>query len=141
MPGTSREKRKDTDKIRRDGVSHDRRETDSTDRTNVSVGQYSAMNEASDIIDTLPNRSFNVIVLSLTNNPFSVPKHQRVATVLPLPSAIVRDDCDETFAYTSKRPLYRIVNFVHHQFHVEWIQKIAIYEQVKQRAETRLTKD
>lgn len=93
------------------------------------------------IVDALPNRSFNVLALSPTNDqPFLV-KHQQIATEPPLPSTIIQNKLDELSPHISILPLCKSVNSASNQIHVGRLLQMANHKKVAKEDELWFNKD
>lgn len=119
------EENEDSAKVRGYCSSHDRQERASKDRSTSRVGSTQAWMTALSITDSIPNRTFNVVVFNQRNALLSLANHQRTISALSPPSVTVHNEFDNSTTYISNPPKCESVNLVSHQLHVERLQQMA----------------
>lgn len=107
----------------------------------LEMGQYSSMNDSSDIINAFPNRHINFKVLTPTYASLSLAKFQLIATAFVPPSASIQYGC-EALSRTSRIRHYARVSILFTislmSIGLNWWQTIKTF---RQENKTRLTKN
>lgn len=101
MPSASDDDNINSTKVGKDYISFDGLLTSSKNRTPATVIQYTAWTTSSGIMDAFPNRPLHVVDIGPTSALLALLKHQRTVTILPSPSAITNNKCDEFSTYNS----------------------------------------